>query len=160
MTASASPKPDPQWPAWFAAAARDDVRAAVDAIHADLDAAVTEGNPTCWVSGRCCHFNAFGHRLYVTALETAIVLHRVNPLRDIDLAAPCAFQHEGLCGIHALRPLGCRVFFCQEGKEQWQRDLYEQFQSRLRQLHDAHHIPYRYLEWRAALNEALSLHAG
>lgn len=28
--------------------------------------------PVCWASGRCsCNFEKFGHRLYVTALETA-----------------------------------------------------------------------------------------
>ena len=67
---------------------------------------------------------------------------------------PCAFQVNGMCGIHTIRPLGCRIFFCQEGTQDWQQDVYEQFQQRIRRLHDEHELPYRYMEWRAGLIEA------
>ena len=64
------------------------------------------------------------------------------------------FQAGGLCTVHAIRPMGCRVFFCQQGTEDWQRDLYEKYLNDLRALHDAHGVPYRYLEWRSALQWA------
>jgi hypothetical protein len=49
------------------------------------------------------------------------------------------------------------VFFCQQGTEQWQQDLYEHAMTRLRSLHETHALPYRYMEWRAALREAISV---
>ena len=52
------------------------------------------------------------------------------------------------------RPLGCRVFFCQQGTEDWQHELYERFLARLKALHEQYDVAYRYLEWRAALAEA------
>lgn len=66
----------------------------------------------------------------------------------------CPYQRDGLCSIHTIRPMGCRVFFCEAGTEPWQHDLYERFLVKLRGLHEQHALPYRYLEWRAGLIEA------
>ena len=171
-------------------------------VWSDVAQQITRRAPTCWTSGKCCNFQAYGHRLYVTGLEVAWVLAQLRaaasddlptsspqasasqqrvvslPMsgarvtRDgtapslppaptnpdtIDLQAPCVFQVAKLCSIHAVRPLGCRVFFCQQGTEQWQNDLYEHAMTRLRSLHETHALPYRYMEWRAALREAISV---
>ena len=50
--------------------------------------------------------------------------------------------------------MGCRVFFCERGTQQWQNELYEAFLARLRALHDDLDLPYRYMEWRGGLEEA------
>lgn len=142
------------WRGCFAAAESAPVSDALRAMYTDLDAAVTKRGPTCWVSGKCCNFNAYGHRLYVTALEIAWFLQQADEPGEIDLTGPCVYQREGMCSVHAIRPLGCRAFFCQEGTQQWQNELYEDFQKRLRAMHDAHDVPYRYMEWRAGLAEA------
>lgn len=219
---TATPPPDP-WPAWHAAAADPRVDAALRDLYARLDAAVAARGPTCWVSGNCCKFEAYGHRLYVTALETAWVLANLPPgvprpyapptppvapaspanpkirraLRPFIGANPgpgissasmgypappgepgyvggpaaggtapappqaegpllpaCVFQVDGLCTVHAIRPLGCRIFFCQKGTEEWQHELYETFLGELRSLHDRLALPYCYMEWRLSLREA------
>ncbi len=152
------------WSAWNAAAADPAVDAAVRSLYADLNAAVTERGPTCWQSGNCCHFRDFGHRLYVTALEVAWFLrHAQPPPEPAGLALPllgrtrvgdCRWQVDEACTAHGVRPLGCRVFFCQHGTEAWQQDLYESFLSRLKALHVEHGVAYRYLEWVAGLEEA------
>lgn len=157
------------WRAWREAARAPAVDAAIVTLYADLDARITERSPTCWTSGRCCNFDAYGHRLYVTALEIAWVLERVGPTTQPPKAqmlpvlpstsggagsGACVYQVEKLCSIHKVRPLGCRVFFCQKGTQEWQHELYESFLSRLRELHDSHAVAYRYLEWRAGLAEA------
>jgi Fe-S-cluster containining protein len=140
---------------WFSAARGGGIDAALRGMYADLDAAVAARGPTCWVSGRCCKFEAYGHRLYVTALEIAWFLGQVQPPPDVESHwTACPYQINGLCTAHAARPLGCRVFFCQRGTQEWQHALYEDFQRRLRDLHDANDLPYRYLEWRAGLREA------
>ncbi len=72
----------------------------------------------------------------------------------------CPYQIEGLCSTHTIRPLGCRIYFCQEGTQDWQHQLYEDFLAELRQLHDAHGLDYRYMEWRAGLTEAQAILTG
>jgi Fe-S-cluster containining protein len=63
----------------------------------------------------------------------------------------CPFQVAKLCGVHALRPFGCRMFFCDPSATDWQNETYERFHAELRRLHEAMGVPYRYVEWRAAL---------
>lgn len=149
------------WPAWREALRDPAVVAAMDKVYSDLEAAIVERGAICWASGRCCHFEKFGHRLYVTGLEIARVITALqSPDRaadlpamptTIDLRGDCVFQVNKLCQLRALRPLGCRVYFCMEGTEDWQHEHYELLQRRLQNLHAQHGLPYRYMEWRAGL---------
>ena len=175
--ASASSSESEAWAAWHDAAADPAVDAALRGLYAELDAAVAARGPTCWTSGKCCDFGSYGHRLYVTALEIAWFLGqadvnattqaggtstvgtltlRLPQLSSKDGDDVCPYQVDKLCTTHTIRPLGCRVFFCQRGTEDWQQDLYESFLDRLRVLHDDHGIAYRYLDWMAGLREASS----
>jgi Fe-S-cluster containining protein len=65
--------------------------------------------------------------------------------------AGCPFQIFGLCGVHPIRPLGCRIFFCDPQTTRWQQEQYECFHARLKRLHDELAVPYLYMEWRSAL---------
>ncbi len=145
---------DPCWPRWFAAAGDAVIDGALRELYQRIDADIQSRGPTCWLSGKCCNFDAFDHRLYVTALEVAWMLRNAGP-RPVDPKGPCSYQVDRLCMVHADRPLGCRVFFCQEGTQQWQRQLYERYLAELRALHEEHDLPYRYLEWRQGLQEAM-----
>jgi len=146
------------WQAWRDAVCDTAVDEGLRAIWADVEAAIAARSPTCWISGRCCKFETFGHRLYVTGLETAWTLRQLEQAGDaaaIRLAATsevsldgCVFQINGMCSVHAIRPLGCRLFFCQQGTEQWQQDLYEVMLKRLRSLHELHGLAYVYADWR------------
>ena len=165
------------WSRWKNVAALPALDAALRSLYAEIDAAVAERGPTCWVSGKCCKFDDFGHRLYVTGLEIAWFLGQVEGrkstvegrddgdetsgggggIRLPQLAehpGACPYQVGGLCSTHQVRPLGCRVFFCQQGTEDWQHDLYERFLSQLQKLHETHGIEYRYMDWIAGLSEA------
>jgi Fe-S-cluster containining protein len=148
--------------------------AAVAAVLAEADAEIASLRPVCRSSGRCCRFEEYGHRLYVTAAELAHFAHSLPPIenqksktenpRPISLPQffaqekpqGCPYQVGGLCTAREARPLGCRVYFCDENAQSWQGDLYERYHARLQQLHETHHLPYRYLEWRAALREIMS----
>ncbi len=161
MTDPQTSTADP-WQIWREAAKLPAIDRAIAALYDELDSAVKERGPVCWASGRCCNFNAHGHLLYVTGLEIAWFLSKVDQSgRDddwqarLDAKSPCPFQVNSLCTTHTMRPLGCRVYFCQRGTESWQQEVYETFQSRLRSLHDERCLPYRYLEWRGGLMEAL-----
>jgi len=177
------------WPTWRDAATQPVIDAALRDLYQRLDDAIAARGPTCWQSGKCCHFDAYGHLLYVTGLEiawfleqgpggpgaeqgtgvrdqgsgerprghnmTSIALPLIPGPRSLDPLPPaCPYQQDNRCTTHAIRPLGCRVFFCQEGTQDWQQELYEQFLDELRDLHDAHRLEYRYMEWRAGLRDA------
>lgn len=157
-------EPQSSWRAWQDAAKRDAIDAAIRSLYADLAAAVAERRPVCNASGRCCKFEAYGHRLYVTGLEIAWFLNSLKasdshasrdiPLQQAASSPNCPYQINGLCSTHTIRPLGCRVFFCEEGTEAWQQDTTELFLDRLKALHAEHALPYSYMEWRAGLAEA------
>ena len=142
--------PDHLRSAVMTAAERDDVAAAVATVYADVSAAVAARRPACAASGKCCHFDAYGHDLFVTPLELAAF---VRQLRATPTANPggCPFQVGGLCGVHAIRPFGCRLFYCDPTAQQWQQDLYEQLHAELRRLHERLGVDYLYVEWRRAL---------
>lgn len=157
-------KSDSDWRVLLEAVKRGEIDRAIRDLYADLDQAVAERRPVCNASGRCCKFEEFGHRLYVTGLEIAWFFQNVesvdaNEGRDIPLqqaaSSPnCPYQIGGLCSTHAIRPLGCRAFFCEEGTEDWQQETTELFLERLKQLHAEQNLPYQYMEWRAGLAEA------
>jgi hypothetical protein len=148
-----------------AAAARPDVRDAVEQVYRDVADEVARRRPVCVVSGRCCRFEEYGHRLFVTTAELATFLHGLErqggPASAIDSTVRtwdgtgCPFQVAGLCGVHALRPFGCRIFFCDATATQWQNDAYETFHARLKRLHEELGLPYFYVEWRQALRAVL-----
>ena len=47
--------------------------------------------------------------------NVVILGNRRRPVAEsVDLNGPCVFQREKVCGVHGIRPLGCRVFYCQE----------------------------------------------
>jgi Fe-S-cluster containining protein len=147
------------------AALRSDVRDAVEQVYRDLADEVAKRRPVCVVSGRCCRFEEFGHRLFVTTAELATFVHgferqggrthAIDSAMNIWDGTGCPFQVAKLCGVHALRPFGCRIFFCDATATQWQNDTYEAFHARLKRLHEDLGLPYFYIEWRQALRAIL-----
>lgn len=145
-----------------AARRRPEVLSAIDALYADVRAEIEARKPVCQVSGRCCRFEEYGHRLFVTTIELAAFVAQLAEARP-DASAllaswdetGCPFQVAKLCGVHAIRPFGCRMFFCDATATEWQQAQYEQFHARLKTLHENLGVPYRYLEWRAALHALL-----
>ncbi len=156
------------------AAKRPEVREAVGRVYADVQKSIDARRPLCVMSGRCCRFEEYGHRLYVTTIELAAFTHDLErqpqkpppaplpanaaaPPAIIQLPQPrdpggCPFQTGKLCGVHAIRPFGCRMFFCDPTAAEWQNQAYERFHAELKALHEQFSVPYFYLEWRAALS--------
>jgi Fe-S-cluster containining protein len=132
----------------------DAVREVYERLHVEIDCR----RPVCVASGRCCHFESYGHRLYVTTLELAVFRRDLRDVRP-DLNAKrlpivtdgCPLQSGRLCGVHAIRPFGCRIFFCDPTAADWQQEQYERFHAELKRLHQKFAIPYFYVEWRQAL---------
>jgi Fe-S-cluster containining protein len=147
------------------ASGRADVRLAVGAIYEHLQDAIDLRKPICNTSGRCCRFDEYGHRLFVTTMELATFVSDLpapikspaTPSRE-QTAPPisktqsaCPFQIQNLCTAHKIRPFGCRVFFCDPTATDWQTQQYERLHGHLKRLHDELNVPYFYVEWRQAL---------
>ncbi len=166
--------------AWVEAARREDVRRDLDAIYAMVAEETARRRPTCLASGRCCNFARTGHLLYVTGLEAACTLIRSgrggsgplpNPhttgqkiegsgggtilsLAQVEEArgrGDCPFLEGTSCGVHRVKPLGCRVYFCDPTAQEWQRELSERGMAMLRDVHNRHGVEYVYAEWRGLL---------
>lgn len=157
IEASAAP-PDSQGPhLWFDAVRRPEIARAIRSIYADIAAETEEHRPNCVASGRCCSFEKYGHRLYVTGLETAWFLvvrdaaltgHEID---DAEARGICPFLLDQRCSVHSIRPFGCRVFFCDPEARDWQNRLYERIHQRIIDLHRRFDLPYEYAEWRTML---------
>lgn len=137
-----------------AAASRADVARAVADVYAGVESAVDARRPRCEMSGRCCRFEEYGHRLYVTTLELAAFVAGLQqaPAPGWD-GTGCPFQRARLCTVHPIRPFGCRMFFCDPTSTDWQNEAYERFHGQLTRLHEVLGVPYFYVEWRQALRE-------
>ena len=135
----------------MSASERTDVRDAVARVYAQLQEQMDTRRPKCDASGRCCRFDEFGHRLYVTTVELAAFVAGLESSERSGEA--CPFQVGGLCSVHAIRPFGCRVFFCDSTSDDWQHEQYERFHGDLKRLHEQLGVEYRYIEWREALKE-------
>ncbi len=146
--------------------------------YAELDEDIAARQPVCNASGRCCHFDALGHRLYVSTLELAYFLSHTGlhtaagalppasqasaPLLKFPLPLfkedggfhdGCPWQIDRLCTAREARPLGCRIYFCDTTAESWQRDRYEYYHKKITGLHREFEVPYYYMEWRTALGQ-------
>lgn len=154
---------------WLDAAGDESTAQAIDAIHEEIEATIVLHRPRCDSSGRCCRFEEYGHRLYVTGLESALVIRRAvgdaayapeqHSLRDPaqDDADPrigpgCPFQIRALCGIHADRPAACRVYFCDTRWTSNMSVVAERAVGAIRRLHEELDVSYCYAEWRSLLN--------
>lgn len=158
---------------WLEAVSRAEVRAELEAVFAAAAEAIAARGPACWASGRCCNFEKTGHLLYVTGLEaaytvwmeqtqaekqaqastsvrTGLALHVVSGGGGAG-AGGCPYQTGNLCGVHEIKPLGCRVYFCDKSAQQWQNELSERLLAEIRAIHERRGIEYRYGEWRGML---------
>jgi Fe-S-cluster containining protein len=146
-----------------------EIHSAIHDLYQSLQTQIDLRKPICNASGRCCHFDEFGHRLYITTAEMATFLydysiagsqrppeesrHSLSAGYSLPQMKGCSYQIDGLCSVHPIRPFGCRIFFCDPTATDWQRDQYEIFHQQLKLIHSQFSIPYFYMEWRAALGE-------
>ncbi len=131
-------------------------RVALEQLYDRIQTETDHRRPRCEVSGRCCRFEEYGHRLYVTALELAVFTAKLaeREYSVQDNPGRCPFQAGGLCSVHSIRPMGCRLFFCDSSSRQWQEEQYEKFHGEVKALHDELDVPYSYMEWIAGLRQS------
>lgn len=129
------------------------------------DAAADNRQWVCQACGKCCRFEQFGHKLYVTAGELAYLIRQsapeANPQQGASglqkkPAALCPYQDGDRCLARDGRALGCRLYFCDPAAADWCNDVYEELHNKIKRLHTAHGLPYIYAELTSTLAELAS----
>jgi hypothetical protein len=133
-----------------------EARGPLAVLYEDLGAAVAEVGPVCRLSGRCCRFEEYGHTLFLSAAEAALlVADAPPPARPLDDPSCCPWQDQaGRCTAREARPLGCRVYFCDPSYEGKAEPLTEEFLGRLRRLVDSLGLPWGYARLHHHVNAA------
>jgi Fe-S-cluster containining protein len=122
----------------------------LDRLWTDLERALPKYRFTCSASGRCCDFDAYGHRLYVTTLEAAWFFRHLGDGRVNEDPRSCpAWGSDRLCHARTARMLGCRTYHCPPYPHGVPEDLHEAFHRRLKALHDRHGVTFAYRDLRA-----------
>ena len=129
-----------------AAAANEAFLAALRRILDDADAAARRQGFDCRACGECCLFEQYGHRLYVSTGELALLLAG-RPEEARPAGGVCPHHREGKCVARHARALGCRLFYCGPAGEQWFPDAYERYHQRIRRLHERYGVPYLYVDF-------------
>src|SRR5256885_945547 len=65
----------------------------ITAIYARVQQAIDTRRPRCDISGRCCQFEQFGHRLFVTTAELAVFAGQLGRLTP----SPATSENPGGC---------------------------------------------------------------
>jgi hypothetical protein len=131
-------------------------REALAGLYSALDSAVAQLGPVCRLSGCCCRFAEYGHTLFVSAPEAAMLLADAPaPSRPLDDGLTCPWQDAaGRCTARDARPLGCRVYFCEPGFEPHASALSEEFIARLKRICEGHNLPWNYAPLHHHLRQA------
>ena len=134
---------------------------AMDAIMQTLDEKVADLGGVCQSSGKCCNFDSFGHKLYITTLEMFYFVRQLQkeqaietlPSINVPQDGSCSFMKDKLCTARLGRPSGCRIFFCRGANDSEQNALSEKALEQIRKLHEKYFVPYHYGDWLYWLNQ-------
>ena len=126
----------------------------VSEVYEWIDSQVLEAGSLagqCAECGKCCDFDAFGHKLFVTSVE---VVHfwaaHAGALKEM-VGGRCPYNVGGKCASYESRFAGCRIFSC-KGDADFQSGLTEAALKKLKGLCIEYDVPYRYMDIASALN--------
>jgi Fe-S-cluster containining protein len=106
----------------------------------------------CSACGKCCDFENFDHKLFVTPpelmyLAVKLGAENIKPMVN----GRCPYNIDGKCSVYEHRFSGCRIFFC-NGDINFQGGLSERALKKFKSLCQEFQIPYCYNDLAAALN--------
>ncbi len=123
-------------------------------IYEDLAQDLAQLAPVCDLSGRCCRFKEYDHRLYISRTEAELLLQDGLPVDAVINEDNCPFQKGQLCTAREKRPFGCRVYFCDPKYAGQAEILSEKYLEQLRELHRETDTVWEYGELHLFLHEA------
>lgn len=119
-------------------------------IYDWLDENLKNLDPNCSACGKCCNFDSFGHKLFITTPELLYFYENLEPLRKMT-GQSCPYLKDGKCDARNFRFSACRIFFCKSDSEKLNQ-LSEQAIEKFKALCDELDFPYRYIDLATALN--------
>jgi len=123
-------------------------------LYREADRDIHAAGPVCVASGRCCRFKEYGHTLFLSNLEAAVLLAHAPPYEQPVSADFCPFQKDNLCTAREPRPLACRVYYCDPNYQQTGNEITEMYLRRLKDLADEHGVEWQYAPLHVFLNNA------
>jgi len=126
-------------------------------IYDWLDSQIHKNNALaghCDICGRCCDFERFDHRLFVTTPELMYLAAKqgtesIKPMTT----NRCSYQTDNKCTVYKFRFAGCRIFYCR-GDADFQSRLSESALKKFKSICEQFQIPYRYIDLPTALVSA------
>lgn len=109
-------------------------------IYALVDQEIQHTDVCCKCCGQCCDFDHNGLRLYIYHIERLWIMQNLQGNSLCLKQGRCSAQNQLLCGIHEIRPLGCRTQFCSTTLQ----DIYEKYATKIKALEKKFGIPYCY----------------
>lgn len=124
---------------------------ALAAFYRELEEELAGLRPVCRGCGACCRFDLADHVLYASDLEREYLV-AADPRPPLaasgaELVAAglrCPYQSGDDCLARTGRVLGCRLHFCRWPDPDAAADLAERWHIRLKNLHDALAVDWRY----------------
>ena len=110
----------------------------------------------CDACGKCCDFDDFDHRLFVTTPELLYLAANLGAERVKRMSTNrCPYNVADKCSVYKYRFAGCRVFCCKADKD-FQSRLSESALDKFKSLCKEYRVPYRYADLATALNSFCS----
>ena len=122
----------------------------VDAIYQWLETELASLNPSCTACGKCCDFESFGHRLYLTTPELLYFQHHVGPDIQPMTTGVCPYRVDGQCRVYPCRFASCRIFTC-KGDTDTEHRICEETIRAFKDLCDQYRLDYQYVSLQAGL---------
>lgn len=124
-------------------------------IYTWLDTQIKEYSDlagVCSICGKCCDFDNFDHRLFVTTPELMYLAAKLGTKNIKPMPTGlCPYNIDGKCSVYEHRFAGCRIFFCKADSD-FQSNLSELTLEKFKSICSEFQIPYRYTELADALN--------
>lgn len=115
---------------------------ALEQIYHLADQEIEAHQVQCNCCGQCCDFDHNGMRLYIYHIERLYLQHKRQGQGLVLQNGRCCAQQQSLCGIHSIRPLGCRTQFCSITLQ----EIYEKYAAQIKLLEQKYGILYAYSE--------------
>ena len=108
------------------------------------------GQENCKACGRCCDFDQFDHRLFITTPELMYLSAKSGDTKPMPTGR-CPYNIDGKCSIYQNRFAGCRIFLCTADKD-FQSRLSESALNKLKYACEEFNVHYCYTDLATALN--------
>ena len=124
-------------------------------LYSWLDARISQTpncRSRCNACGKCCDFETFDHRLFITSPELIYLKTNLPPENILPMPAEtCPYNIDAKCRIYPHRFASCRIFSCRDDND-LQSQLTEAAITKLRSICCEFNIPYSYTDLKTALN--------